>query len=81
MGIKSSFDLNLRRKLWSEDEARKVLSPLAKNVELLIGGEDEYQVVFGSADAKKVLAQANDLGCKIAVMTKGDQVMMVSTKS
>ena len=78
LGIKSSFDLNLRRKLWSEDEARKVLSPLAKNVELLIGGEDEYQVVFGSTDAKKVLAQANDLGCKIAVMTKGDQVMRFS---
>ena len=78
LGIKSSFDLNLRRKLWSEDEARKVLAPLAKNVELLIGGEDEYQVVFGSTDAKKVLAQANDLGCKIAVMTKGDQVMRFS---
>jgi 2-dehydro-3-deoxygluconokinase len=78
LGIKSSFDLNLRRKLWSEDEARKVLSPLAKNVELLIGGEDEYQVVFGSTDAKRVLAQANDLGCKIAVMTKGDQVMRFS---
>jgi len=61
LGIKASFDLNLRRKLWSEAD--------------LIGGEDEYQVVFGSSDAKNVLLEANNRGCRIAVMTKGDQPM------
>jgi 2-dehydro-3-deoxygluconokinase len=73
--IKSSFDLNIRRKLWSEDAARKVLEPLARDVELLIGGEDEYQVVFGKVDPKQILAEVNKRGCKIAVMTKGDQKM------
>jgi 2-dehydro-3-deoxygluconokinase len=76
--IKSSFDLNIRRKLWSEDRARKVLEPLAHDVELLIGGEDEYQVVFGAADPKEILAEVNKRGCKIAVMTKGDQKMRFS---
>jgi len=76
--IKSSFDLNIRRKLWSEDVARKVLEPLARDVELLIGGEDEYQVVFGAADPKEILAEVNKRGCKIAVMTKGDQKMRFS---
>ena len=75
LGVKTSFDLNLRRKLWSEADAKKVLQPLAENIEFLIGGEDEYQVVFGSSDAKKVLLEANNRGCKIAVMTKGDQLM------
>lgn len=78
LNIKSSLDLNIRRKLWSESDARRVLLPLASNVELLIGGEDEYQVVFGSAEPKKILAEANQRGCKIAVMTKGDQIMRVS---
>jgi 2-dehydro-3-deoxygluconokinase len=78
MKIKSSFDLNIRRKLWSEEDARKVLQPLAKNVELLIGGEDEYQAVFGVNEPQKVLAEANKRGCKIAVMTKGDQRMRYS---
>jgi 2-dehydro-3-deoxygluconokinase len=78
MKIKSSFDLNIRRKLWSEEDARKVLQPLAKNVELLIGGEDEYQAVFGLSEPEKVLAEANKRGCKIAVMTKGDQKMRYS---
>ena len=76
--IKSSFDLNIRRKLWSEDAARKVLEPLARDVELLIGGEDEYQVVFGQVDPRQILAEVNKRGCKIAVMTKGDQKMRFS---
>ena len=76
--VKSSFDLNIRRKLWSEDTARKVLEPLARDVELLIGGEDEYQVVFGKVDPKQILAEVNKRGCKIAVMTKGDQKMRFS---
>ena len=76
--IKSSFDLNIRRKLWSEDAARKVLEPLARDVELLIGGEDEYQVVFGKVEPKQILAEVNKRGCKIAVMTKGDQKMRFS---
>ena len=78
LGVKSSFDLNIRRKLWSEAEAKNTLAPLAKDVELLIGGEDEYQVVFGDLDSKKMLAQANQRGCKIAVMTKGDQILKYS---
>jgi 2-dehydro-3-deoxygluconokinase len=76
--IKSSFDLNIRRKLWSEDAARKVLEHLARDVELLIGGEDEYQVVFGQVEPKQILAEVNKRGCKIAVMTKGDQKMRFS---
>ena len=78
MNIKSSFDLKIRRKLWSEEDAKKVLAPLAKNVDLLIGGEDEYQAVFGAQEPKNVLAEANKRGCKIAVMTKGDQKMRYS---
>ena len=78
LGVKSSFDLNLRRKLWSESEAKVVLEPLASNVELLIGGEDEYQAIFGFSDVKNVLADANTRGCKIAVITKADQILRYS---
>ena len=78
LNVKSSFDLNIRRKLWSEADASKVLAPLSKDVELLIGGEDEYRAVFGAQEAKNVLAEANKRGCKIAVMTKGDQKMRFS---
>lgn len=78
VGVISSFDLNIRRRMWSEADAKKVLAPLASNVELLIGGEDEYQVVFGSNEPKKILAEVNKRGCKIAVMTNGAQRMRYS---
>ena len=71
--IPASFDLNIRRKLWSPDSARKVLEPLAHDVNLLIGGEDEYQLVFGEADPHRAMEIAYSRGCAIAVMTKGDQ--------
>ncbi len=78
LGVNSSFDLNLRRKLWSDEAAAKTLNPLANNVDFLIGGESEYEVVFGSKDAKSVLKEANYRGCKIAVMTNGDQPLRYS---
>lgn len=76
--ISQSFDLNLRRKIWSESAAAKTLYPLAQNLDLLIGGEDEYQVVFNESDPENALRIANDRGCQIAVMTKGDQPVRFS---
>lgn len=73
--INRSFDLNIRRKLWSEVAARSVLEPLVRDVDLLIGGEDEYAVVFGQADPKIALQTASQRGCKIAVMTNGGQII------
>jgi 2-dehydro-3-deoxygluconokinase len=78
MGIARSFDLNIRRKLWSEEQARGVLEPLAHDVDLLIGGEDEYAVVFGELDPRKAIALAHSRGCRIVVMTKGDQPIRYS---
>ena len=72
-GIKKSFDLNIRRKLWSEEQARKVLEPLARDVDLLIGGEDEYCVVFGTSDSQEALRIAASRNNSIAIMTKGPE--------
>jgi len=71
--ITCSLDLNIRRKLWSEAQARVVLEPLTHDLDLLIGGEDEYLAIFGENDPKRALELVADRGCKIAIMTKGDQ--------
>ncbi len=71
--VACSLDLNIRRKLWSEAQARVVLEPLAHDLDLLIGGEDEYLAIFGENDPKRALELVADRGCKIAIMTKGDQ--------
>ena len=69
--IKKSFDLNIRRKLWSEEEARAVLEPLARDVDLLIGGEDEYCAVFGTSDPQEAIRIAASRANKIVIMTHG----------
>lgn len=74
-GIKKSFDLNIRRKLWSEAQARSVLEPLAKDVDLLIGGEDEYCAVFGTSDPQQALQIAASRGNALAIMTKGPELL------
>ena len=76
-GTKTSFDLNIRRKLWSESNAREVLLDLAQNVDILFGGVDEYQVVWGSNDPKTNLSSAVDRGIKTAIMTAGPGLVRV----
>lgn len=77
VGTKKSFDLNIRRKLWSEARAREVLSGLVENVEVLFGGVDEYQVIWGSHDPKSNLGSAADRGITTAIMTSGAGLMRV----
>lgn len=78
MRVPRSFDLNIRRKLWSETDARKVLEPLAHDVDILIGGEDEYVAVFGESDPRMAIEIAHSRGCSIVIMTKGDQPIRFS---
>jgi 2-dehydro-3-deoxygluconokinase len=42
-----SCDLNYRRKLWSPDKARKVMTKLMENVDVLIGNEEDTSLVLG----------------------------------
>ena len=72
-GIKKSFDLNIRRKLWSEEQARKVLEPIARDVDLLIGGEDEYCAIFGTSDPQEALRIAASRNNELVIMTHGPE--------
>ncbi|HEY8699379.1 MAG TPA: sugar kinase [Arthrobacter sp.] len=44
-GITVSLDVNYRSKLWSRDEARAVLTPLARHARILIASDDELGLV------------------------------------
>ena len=46
-GIKTSFDLNFRKKLWTSDEAIKTLKPLMKYVDICIGNEEDAKNCLG----------------------------------
>jgi len=46
-GVKVSYDLNYRKKLWSPEKARAVQEPLMPLVDLLITNEEDPKAVFG----------------------------------
>ena len=46
-GATISLDLNLRRRLWSDEAAAPVLRALAGRVDVLLGSTDELAVVTG----------------------------------
>ena len=46
-GVTVSLDLNFRRKLWSEAEARATMRPLMKGVDVVIANEEDIQAVLG----------------------------------
>ncbi len=48
-GLVVSLDVNYRSKLWSRDEARAVLTPLARHASILIASDDELGLVAGAA--------------------------------
>lgn len=47
MGVTVSCDLNYRKKLWSPEKAREVMSELIKYVDVSIGNEEDAEKVFG----------------------------------
>ena len=50
-GLEVSFDVNYRSKLWSRDEARAVLTPLARHASILIASDDELCLVAAGGAA------------------------------
>lgn len=46
-GLRTSFDVNFRRTLWTSARAGQVLRPLVRNVDLLMGAEDVFEEILG----------------------------------
>ena len=46
-GIRVSVDLNYRKKLWTEAQAREVMTPMMRQVDVVIANEEDLQSVLG----------------------------------
>jgi 2-dehydro-3-deoxygluconokinase len=46
-GITTSIDLNYRKKLWSKEKARKVMTELCRHVDVCIGNEEDADTTLG----------------------------------
>ena len=59
LGLTVSCDCNYRSKLWSREEAGRVLTPLLDCVDVLICGKDDPHTLFGVAPERAGLADAD----------------------
>lgn len=69
--VKVVFDPNLRRKLWSEDKARKVLIELASKADIVLPGIDEAEFLFGSGSPEELARQFHEQGSSAVIMKLG----------
>ncbi len=51
-GVKVSVDLNFRKKLWSSEKAKRVMTNLMKYVDVCIGNEEDADLVLGFKPAE-----------------------------
>jgi 2-dehydro-3-deoxygluconokinase len=72
-GLMVSFDVNLRRRLWSDADAAPIVRRFAEHADVVLGSPDELAVVTGSttADAAALARAVIDLGPSIAVVKLG----------
>ncbi|MEO5940223.1 MAG: sugar kinase [Candidatus Limnocylindrales bacterium] len=71
-----SVDVNYRRLLWSEAEARAALLPIVAEADVVIAGPDEAALLIGHADTEDLLLLAGALralGPGIAVVKAGPE--------
>jgi len=86
-GAVVSFDLNYRAKLWNiwggPERARSVLRRIVKNVDVLVGNEEDLQLGLGTpgpqAGARKDLDPEVFFGMIAAVVAEFPQIKIVAT--
>ncbi len=75
-GIRLSFDVNYRSRLWSPEEARGFVEELLPHVDLLFVGDEEAQAIWGGGDEGFVRGLA-ELGPKEVVLKKREGSMVL----
>jgi 2-dehydro-3-deoxygluconokinase len=67
-GATVSFDINHRRRLWSDESAAPVLRRIAQRADIVLGDPDELALVAGATPADRRLIEA---GASLVVTKRG----------
>ncbi len=81
-GVKISYDPNLRLKLWSLEEARKTLLPLAEMCDYFLPGLDELKLLYATDEFDAIIERLKQLpavsvikGCENETLLLADGVL------
>jgi 2-dehydro-3-deoxygluconokinase len=73
MGLTISFDPNLRRKLWSEEEAREVLLSLIPLCDVFLPGVEEAEFLIGKQSIEGYGEKFLEMGAKVVALKLGSE--------
>lgn len=76
-GVKISFDPNLRLKLWSIEEARETLLPLAEQADYFLPGWDEVKLLYGTEDWEEAVKRLSALRAVSVIKGVGDKTVVL----
>ncbi|MFD0670612.1 sugar kinase [Cohnella sp. GCM10027633] len=76
LGLTVSFDPNLRRKLWSEEEARRTLLSLIPLCDIFLPGDEEAEFLAGVLDEEAYGKHFLAMGPKVVVLKLGERGSM-----
>jgi 2-dehydro-3-deoxygluconokinase len=76
LGLTVSFDPNLRRKLWSEEEARRTLLSLIPLCDIFMPGDEEAEFLAGVMAEEAYGAHFLAMGPKVVVVKLGERGSM-----
>jgi 2-dehydro-3-deoxygluconokinase len=76
-GLTISLDLNIRRRLWSEEAARVALSALSARCDVVLGGLDEVAVVAGLAPTLEAGGAVEPIAAADALLASGPSRVVV----
>ncbi|MDF2834790.1 MAG: PfkB domain protein [Paenibacillus sp.] len=76
-GVRISFDPNLRLKLWSIEEARETLLPLAEEADYFLPGWDELRLLYQTDDYNEVKNKLSELKAISVVKGMGDATIVL----
>jgi len=69
--LQVSFDPNLRPQLWGEAAARRALEPVLHDLDLLLTGQNEIEVLTGETDQWRQLAKLRRRSIRLVVIKRG----------
>ncbi len=78
--VKIIFDPNLRRKLWNEEKARRVLLEIAAQADIILPGLDEGTFMFDETEPEKLGQLFLNLGPSIVILKVGAEGAYYFTK-
>ena len=79
-GVEVSFDTNIRLKLWTPEEARKIMLPYIDSTDILFTDVQDSEILLGESDPPVAAKRFLSMGPSTVVVKMGEKGAYAATK-